>query len=263
MAVRLPRFGAFSNASKWWVFYKVYGVGVPEPDLVLPEKLVRDTLAEFEDRIRLIELKDVHPRDLLDLCEPPGWRHLIKEARSLVNLTQDLKGLMPELLAAALLAQEGYHNIRLRLKPAALHGQEVDVVGVRITPNGSECLVIETKGRSTTESELRQEITDFSAKIHSLDARSEELAEDLDYRGTLDSFRARFISMADVDESEFTEEAMEVWSFDHFVGELERARVPQEFRNLLRRVSIAKEMDVSEWLDHSWFKANDDRERRH
>ena len=36
MAVRLPRFGAMSNASKWWVFYKINGVGMPEPDLVLP-----------------------------------------------------------------------------------------------------------------------------------------------------------------------------------------------------------------------------------
>ena len=231
---------------------------MPESDLVLPEKLVRDTLTKLGDRIRLIELEDVNPRDLLDLCEPPGWRYLMKEARRLVNMTKDLKGVMPELLSAALLAHDGYQNIRLRLKPAALHGQEVDVVGVKITSGGSECLVVETKGRATTDSELEEEITAFSAKVRTLHAKSDELAGELAYQGTLDRFRARFTSMADVEGSELGEDAMEVWSFDHFIGELERARVPQEYRALLKRAAIAKEMDVSEWLDDTWFETNDD-----
>ncbi len=261
MAVRLPRFGAMSNASKWWVFYKINGVGMPEPDLVLPQNLVRDTLAEFADRIRLIELEDVSTHDLLDLCEPPGWRYLIDEARRLVNLTKDLKGVMPELLTAALLAHDGYQNIRMRLKPAALRGKEVDVVGVKATPDGNECLIVETKGRATTDRELQAEIDDLSAKVRILQAKPDELAAELAYRGTLDTFRPRFISMADIEGSELTEDAMEIWSFDHFIGELERAKVPPEYRAQLKRAAIAKEMDVSEWLDDSWFEANDDERR--
>ena len=261
MAVRLPRFGAISNASKWWVFYKINGVGMPEPDLVLPRKLVHDTLAEFGDRIRLIELEDVATHDLLDLCEPPGWRYLIGEARRLVNLTKDLKGVMPELLSAAQLAHDGYQNIRMRLKPAALHGKEIDVVGVKATPDGNECLIVETKGRATTDRELQVEIDDFSAKVSILQDKSNELAGELAYQGTLDTFRARFISMADIQGSELAKDAMEVWSFDHFIGELERAKVPPEYRTQLKRAAIAKEMDVSEWLDDSWFEANDDESR--
>lgn len=261
MAVRLPRFGAISNASKWWVFYKINGVGMPEPDLVLPRKIVHDTLAEFGDRIRLIELEDVTTHDLLDLCEPPGWRYLIKEARRLVNLTKDLKGVMPELLSAALLAHDGYQNIRMRLKPAALHGKEIDVVGVKATPDGNQCLIVETKGRATTDRELQAEIDDFSAKVRILQGKSDQLAGELAYQGTLDTFRTRFISMADIEGSEHAEDAMEVWSFDHFIGELERARVPPEYRAQLKRAVIAKEMDVSEWLDDSWFEANDDESR--
>ena len=258
MAVRLPRFGAISNASKWWVFYKINGVGMPEPDLVRPYKFVHDTLAEFADRIRLIELKDVTTHDLLDLCEPPGWRYLIKEARRLVNLTRDLKGVMPELLSAALLAHDGYQNIRMRLKPAALHGKEIDVVGVKATPGGNECLIVETKGRATTDRELQAEIDDFSAKVSILRDKSDELAGELSFHGTLDTIRARFISMADIEGSELAEDAMGIWSFDRFIGELERARVPPEYRIQLKRAAIAKEMDTSEWLDDSWFKANDD-----
>ncbi len=261
MALRLPRFGAISNASKWWVFYKINGVGMPEPDLVLPQKIVHDTLAEFGDRIRLIELEDVTTHDLLDLCEPPGWRYLIKEARRLVNLTKDLKGVMPELLSAALLAHDGYQNIRMRLRPAALHGKEIDVVGVKATPDGNECLIVETKGRATTGRELQAEIDDFSAKVRILQDKSDELAGELSYQGTLDTFRTRFISMADIEGSELTEDAMAIWSFDHFIGELERAKVPPEYRIQLKRAAIAKEMDISEWLDDSWFEANDDESR--
>ena len=261
MAVRLPRFGAISNASKWWVFYKINGVGMPEPDLLLPRKIVHDTLAEFGDRIRLIELEDVTTHDLLDLCEPPGWRYLIGEARRLVNLTKDLKGVMPELLSAAQLAHDGYQNIRMRLKPAALHGREIDVVGVKATPDGNECLIVETKGRATTDRELQAEIDDFSAKVSILQDKSDELAGELAFQGTLDAFRTRFISMADIEGSEHAEDAMEVWSFDRFIGELERARVPPEYRAQLKRAAIAKEMDVSEWLDDSWFEANDDESR--
>ena len=258
MAVRLPRFGVMSNASKWWVFYKINGVGMPEPDLVLPRKVVHDTLAEFADRIRLIELEDVSTHDLLDLCEPPGWRYLIEEARRLVNLTKDLKGVMPELLAAALLAHDGYQNIRMRLKPTALHGKEIDVVGVKATPDGNECLIVETKGRAATDGELQAEIDDFSAKVRTLQAKSDELAGELAYQGTLDTFRTRFISMADIEGSGLTEDAMEIWSFDHFTRELERAKVPPEYRDQLKRAAIAKEMDVSGWLGNSWFEANDD-----
>ncbi len=261
MAVRLPRFGLMSNASKWWVFYKINGVGPPEPDLVLPRRLVHDTLAEFADRIRLIELEDVSTHDLLDLCEPPGWRYLIEEARRLVNLTKDLKGVMPELLSAALLAHDGYQNIRMRLKPAALDGKEIDVVGVKATPNGNECLIVETKGRATTDRELQAEIDDFSAKIRILQDRSGELAGELAYRGTLDTIRPRFISMADIEGWELAEDSMEIWSFDQFVGELERAKVPPEYRAQLKQAAIAQEMDVSEWMDESWFEANDDERR--
>ena len=67
--------------------------------------------------------------------------------------------------------------------------------------------------------------------------------------------------MADIEGSELTEDAMAIWSFDKFIVELERAKVPPEYRTQLERAAIAKEMDVSEWLDDSWFKANDDESR--
>ena len=116
-------------------------------------------------------------------------------------------------MSAALLAHDGYQNIRMRLKPAALHGKEIDVVGVKATPNGNECLIVETKGRATTDRELQAEIDDFSAKVRILQDKSDELAGELSYQGTLDAFRTRFISMADIEGSEHAEDAMEVWSF--------------------------------------------------
>ena len=261
IAVRLPRFGWISNASKWWVFYKINGVGLPEPDLEQPRQLIHEALGAFADQIRLIELKDVTTHDLLELCEPPAWRYLIKEARRLVSLTKDLKGFMPELLSAALLAHNGYENIRMRLKPAALRGKEIDVVGVKVTSDGNECLLVETKRRATTDRELEAEIADFAAKVRILQGNSAELARELAYQGTLDTFRAQFISMADIEGSELQDDAIELWSFDDFIGELERADVPAEYRALLKEVIIAKEMDVSDWMDELWFEANDDESR--
>ena len=253
IALRMPLFGCFSNRSKWWVFYKVYAVDMPDPEVVRTERQITDTLIEFDDNINRIEL-DVSTRDLLDLCEPPAWRHVFTQARELIDVNSQLRGDMSELLAAVLLEAHGYRNLRLSFKPRLLAGKELDFVGIKQTSEECECLIVEAKGGTTIDTELEEEIEEFTTKIDFLEANLTEFGGEIGCAGPIDRIRARFISLAYPGEFRWGEDKVELWFYDRFLSELKRARIPTRYTDQLRPTTIATTIDP---FDDSWFETNE------
>ena len=117
LAVRAARFGYFSNFSTWWIFYKGYAVGpMVDSEVVLAERKIKETLDRFVDRINLIRLKGIDPATLLNLFEPPVWQYVLEQAKRVNDVNSDLKGVLPELFATALVAHWDCLHIRTCFK---------------------------------------------------------------------------------------------------------------------------------------------------
>ena len=255
LALRTPKFGLFSNFSKWWAFYKVYGIGwinMTDTEVRIAERIVQETLKEFGDKIKLTELEGIPSRAFLDLFEPPAWTMLFNGVKDLLDRNSDLMGVLPELLAAALLAKRGYSNIRTSFKPITLDGErELDALGVKAAPKGGECLVIETKGRSISEGELKEEVSYFASKVKMLKEHLPELAKEIGYEGELNSISGIFVSMAPLSQFDHGEQDVTFWDFDNFIAELRTESFPRRFLDLLEQSPILREFSTD------WFDAND------
>ena len=248
IAVRVPRYGLMSNLSKWWVFFKIYGEGMPEPDLTVAANHTIRTIERFKDRVALTELQGIGTQELLDICEPGTWRYLLKKAERLVDVNADLRGVLPELLAAIQLAHEGYQKIRVSTKPRALGGREADVIGFKYTAEGSRCLVIEVKGQADSVNELSRQLESLASKLDTLRMRLPQLAEEMDYDGEVVDVSGRFISMAPLDKFTHDFDSVDLWAFDRFVGELKKAGVPKRIIDLLESTSLAEDLDFNSLL---------------
>ena len=244
LAVREARFGLFSNFSKWWVFYKAYATGpMRDTEVVRAEKCVAETLENLVDNINLIEMEDIDTDTLLDLFEPPGWRYVLEQAKRATQVNWDLKGGIPELLATTLLAHWNCLHIRTSFEPRVLQdrGQkgELDSLGILPETDGGTLIIIETKGQSTTDRELIEEIKKFASKLRTLEGSLAELTNEFSYGVQVKTLRGIFVSMARLHNFECEEENVELWDFDMFVTELRKARVPPHLTNLLEPMTIA------------------------
>ena len=196
IAIRTPRFGLFSNVSKWWVFYKAHGFGqMADPEVYHAERLVNESLAKYADRINLIELEPVGKIFFLSLFEPPVWRTVFDGAKELNDVNADLRGIIQELLVTDLLARQDYGIIRTSFKPKALGGLEFDSLGIKTGPDGGDCLVVEVKGQSSIDKELEQDLDRFASKVREQRDHLPELAEELGYPGEITNVSGIFISM--------------------------------------------------------------------
>ena len=255
LAIRVSRFGLFTNASKWWVFYKAHGYG-PDADseVYVAERLINESLAKLAHRIDLIELEHVGEQFFLNLFEPLAWRKVFNSLRGLVAENSELRGALPELLATDLLSRRGYRSIRTSFKPKVLGGFELDSLGIRSGPDSGECLVIETKRQSITDRELVQEIEQFTSKVRTLKGHLPELAQEVGYEGEVNSVSGIFVSMGHPD-IEYVDPDVTFWDFDGFIGELRRAEVPRRLLNLLKPNQVYHIVD--DLTTDAWFKAND------
>ena len=94
LALRTPRFGLFSNFSKWWAFYKAYGLGfshMTDSEVRRAEIVIGETLREFSDKVNLTELGDIPSSSFLSLFEPPAWTMVFNSAKDLVDRNQTLQ----------------------------------------------------------------------------------------------------------------------------------------------------------------------------
>ena len=258
LAIRIPRFGLFSNASKWWVFYKAHGYGPSaDSEVYVAEQLINESLAKLADRINLIELEHIGERFFLNLFEPPAWREVFNGVRGMVNANSDLRGAVPELLATEMLARRHYRNVRTSFKPAPLGGLEVDSLGIRQGPGGGECLVMEIKGQSSTDEVLAQELEDFARKVRTLRNHLPELAQEVGYDGDISKVSGKFVSMG-YPALEYDDPDVTLLDFDGFVSELRSVGIPSRLLNLLHPIKVYRM--VGDLTTHAWFKANDPNE---
>ena len=265
LAVRVEKVNAFANTSMWWVFYRAYTVGrIFEPDQKRLYREIKDTFAEFAEFIEASDFVDVSKQDLLDLCEPPVWRYVFNSARNLLDENAELRGALPEVLTAIMLTYTGYQHIKTSFKDSALFKRlalqdvELDVIGIKPTPEGNVCVIAETKGKATTDVDLSNEIKKFDSVLRFLREQRPELAKALDFNGEIDSVKGYFISMGDIEKFRSQEEGMEIWGYTRFVTALKRAGIPRRYTDLLSRVLIAKVVDWSNYpINNAWFEAND------
>ena len=261
LAVRTPKFGLFSNFSKWWVFYKAYGIGwshITDSEVRAAELVVEETLKEFADKIKLTELEGISSRAFLSLFEPPAWTFVFNGVKDLIDKNSELTGVLPELLATALLAKRGYSNIRTSYKPAMLEEErELDALGIKTNSNGGDCLVIETKGKSTTDRELAEEVSYFASKVKTLKEHLPALAEEIGYGRDLNTISGIFVSMAQLDEFEHGEPDITFWDFNDFVAALRAEHIPGRFLDLLEPSRIFIEWSSGHLPDRSWVDSND------
>ena len=256
LAVRVPRFGYFSNFSKWWVFYKVYVEGnwLDNEDVRAREAVEHIVSGE---RINLIELQHIAEEDLLDLCEPAAWKSLLGYAKEMKDINSTLRGVLPELLASMLLIDKGYTNIRTSFRPRGLSNRELDVIGVKPSAKGGQCLVLETKGKSTTDRELKEALSKFSDKIVALNQQKESLASEIEYDGAIYDVSGVFISMGILDGFEHTESQVEFWDYRRFVDELKRSRFSKRYVELLELTVVAVEITLEDFAS-SWLRMSGD-----
>ena len=263
LAVRAARFGSFTNVSKWWVFYKAYAVGpMVDREVILAERRIKETLEQFADRINLIRLKDVDTATLLDLFEPRAWRYVLDQARRVHDVNSVQKGVLPELLTTALVAQWNCLHIKTSFKPRILLDMdaegEFEVLAIQPAADSVTCIVVEVKGQSTTGDDLTREIKRFASKLHSLGQVLPELAKELSYNGHLKDLRGIFISMARLKGFKHRESSVALWDFDRFRVELGRAKVPARLTRQLEPMTIAFRAPSTEPSWSAWIESGED-----
>ena len=244
LALRAARFGYFTNFSKWWIFYKGYAVGpMVDSEAVPAERQIKETLDKFVERINLIPLEGIDPATLLSLFEPPVWQYVLEQAKRVNDVNSDLKGVLPELLATALVAHWDCLHIRSCLKPRVLLDLgaegELDVVAIQPAVGGATCMVLEAKGQSTTDDDLTNELKKFSSKLKVLEQALPELAKELSFDGHLTDLRGIFVSMARLRGFEHGEANVMLWDYDRFREELDQAKIPERLTRQLEPMRIA------------------------
>ena len=120
LAVRVPKISFLSNASMWWVFYKIYALGTPEPDCVISLGRVEEVLTKFKNETKVEDIEGIRTGDLLALCESPAWKYLREYSKRIQDVNSHLRGAIPEMLAALMLARRGHQSIRTKFKPRIL-----------------------------------------------------------------------------------------------------------------------------------------------
>ena len=232
-----------SNWSKWWVFFKIYGEGLPESDLIVPRNHVMSTLEKFHERIDLKRFEGISLEEFLDICEPNAWRYLLRASRRVRDENADLRGVFPELLAAIQLGQDGYQQVRVGFKHHQLGDMELDAIGIMNSSKGGRVMIVEAKGQADSTDDLEREVGEFYSKLKYLRERKEQLAIAIGYEGAIVDVRGRFVSMAKFDDRNWDLHELEVWDYKRFMNELRKARLPRRLLDQLQPGVLAEVLD--------------------
>ena len=260
----------------WQVFYYIDAIGrMKSSAWPLIERL--------GDRINLTRIEGVETNDLLRLCDR-AFQYVACQWKAQKDLNGHLRGTIPELLAALLLANKSYCSIKVSRKLKLSRKEvEIDAIGFRDSEKGGECLLVEAKKRSTTHDQLRTEVEKFAQKVELVRENIQAVKQIMGYFGSIQEVSGLFISMADIGElSDRTSEEEEVtdyffepfvststkkveaefkdffnglsgvdfWDYNRFNSELEAAGLPELPIKLLERAYVTWEFpDIN---IHSW-----------
>ena len=260
---------ALGDHSAWWIFYGVYNLDRFVPANRAAHEAIEDILRRFEGRIRLEEIPRVLTEDLVDLIDKSALREenrqLNEQNRRLKAMNDKLRGAIPEMLSGLLLARTGYRSVRpsLKVRFPGVGERELDAVGVRSSDAGTECLIVEAKGRHDSQHNLMEQAKRLEEKIHLARSNGQLVGQTLGCDEPIAGFKGRFISMADLSDvlddpvedaerdpfsmiglaeraaevKEFLDGLVdiEIWPFERFKSELRKEGISEDYIKLLER----------------------------
>ena len=217
IAFRLPIYGNFSNASKWFLFYKMYHTGyVFDTDVARATTAVERLLSGFKENLEVEELSGLDSEDFLPLCVLPAFRAMRNLSLEAVETNADLRSGNSELLAGFWLVGQGHNNVRVSFRHASLGQFEYDAIGVK---NG-ECLVLEVKAAEISDHQLQEQIHRFADKVDHLRGRLPDLTKALGCESDIESISGMFVFLGDLDGFKPTVTSIPLWGYDDFVGSI-------------------------------------------
>ena len=271
---------ALGDHSAWWIFYGVYNLDRFVPANRAAHEVIEDILRKFEGRVRLEEISEVLTEDLVDLIDKSALREENRQLREWVHrlkdMNSDLRGAIPEMLSGLLLARTGYRFVRTshKVRFPGIGERELDAVGVRSSDAGTECLIVEAKGRHDSQYNLMKQVKRLEKKIQLARSNGQLVGQTLGCDEPIARFSGRFISMADLSDmlddpgedaergpfsmiglAERADEVkefldglgdIEVWGFDEFKGKLLKEGISEDYIKLLERSVMSWHVGSSE-----------------
>ena len=255
IALRLPMYGSISNASKWFLFYKMYHKGmVFDSDVARAANAVDCLLQRFDDNLDVEEIGDLDSEDFLHLCTLPAFRAMRELSYRAVETNADLRSGNSELLAAHWLVGRGYRNVKVSLKRASLSNSDNDAIGVR----DGQCLIVEVKGADLLDKELQLKITEFGDRIEHLRDRIPALREALECESDINEVSGLFVFLGDLYGFEPTNTSVALWGYDDFVKELKEIGLPNRIVGLLDKCHIIHTMQAGDFPEDAFFVGLED-----
>lgn len=244
------------NASMWWVFYDICNDFSGTATRMLVE--VKKSLQDDKEFIEVLPLR-VDKDEFLSLCEDPGYNYLKDEISDLERLDSEIRGAFPELLLLAYLAAHGCSPIKCHLKPKFLD-KELDVVGVKwVNCQPSEVIIFESKGKATILEDLQKELDYFADKLGRVQQNVQQLFEtlfetlEIPHQANV-KVKGIFVSMAELNEDEVKIPAsISLWDFNKLQRELTNAKIPKEYRSLLKRKILSRPFSLDAPFLKSFF----------
>ena len=217
----------------WHVFYYIDAVG-------RMKSWVWPFLDGLGDRVTITRIRGVNTEYLLCLCDR-AFQYVAHKWKSQKDLNGDLRGIIPELLAALLLANSNYFPVRPSLEIKGI-GQ-IDAIGYKGSPDGGECKILEVKRRSTDQIQLRAEIEKFKGKVQRARQNRKTIEEAIGCPGPIKSVSGTFISMAEI--GDLTDEALD--SAKAFMGLFDSTKSKTEFKSFLDGLSEIEFWDYNDF----------------
>ena len=207
----------------WHVFYYIDAVG-------RMKSWVWPFLDGLGDRVTITRIPGVNTEYLLCLCDR-AFQYVAHQWKSQKDLNGDLRGIIPELLAALLLANSNYFPVRPSLEIKGIG--EIDAIGYKGSADGGECKILEVKRRSTDQIQLRAEIEKFKGKVQRARQNRRTIEEAIGCPGPIKTVSGTFISMAEI--GDLTDEASD--SAKAFMGLFDSTKSKTEFKSFLYGLS--------------------------
>ena len=244
IAVRLPKYGIFSNASRWFLFYRMYHTGyVFDTDVARATMAVERLLSEFKENLEVEELGGLDSEDFLPLCVLPAFRAMRELSLEAVEINAELRSGNSELLAGFWLVGQGYNHVSVSFRHASLGKFEYDAIGVKT----GECLVLEVKGAEISDHELQEQIRRFADKVDYLRGRLPDLTKALDCESDIESISGIFVFLGDLDNFKPIVKSIPLWDYDDFVEALQAVDLPDRIVGLLDRSHIIRHVGLDDF----------------
>ena len=255
IAFRLPMHGLFSNASTWFLFYKVFHKGmVFDTDVARAAKAVEELLLRFNGNLEVEEIGELDSEDFLPLCTLPAFRAMRELSHKSVETNADLRSGNSELLAAFWLVGQGYSHVKPSFRRASLGKSDYDAIGLK----DGQCLVIEVKGADLGDEELQRKIAEFSERVERLRDRMPALKQLLGSKSDITGVSGLFIFLGDLDHFKPADPSMPLWGYNDFVKALKTVGLPSRIVGLLHKCHIIHSMHTGNFPDDPFYVGLED-----